>query len=282
MRSPSPATPSTPRCARPRPQRRAGRGRAGLRERTGCRSARDRARRRSRRRPSTSASAEIIDAHGRIDVVVHNAGHMAFGPAEAFTPGAVRRALRRQRALHPARQPRGPAAYAQAARRAAGLGVLVEQPPAARRPIWRPISPRRPAWMRSPCNMRASCRAGASRPRSSCPAPSRAAPIISRTRASPRTRRAPPNTRPVPTPASPSRSRSAFDRIVPGGRRPRPGRRRHRSDRRHAVWRAPVPRAYRSERRRRLGRLCRHRSRPQRDAQPGRLLRSPEAAPPGA
>lgn len=32
------------------------------------------------------AIAEIIAEHGRIDVVVHNAGHMAFGPAEAFTP----------------------------------------------------------------------------------------------------------------------------------------------------------------------------------------------------
>lgn len=30
--------------------------------------------------------AEIIASHGRIDVVVHNAGHMVFGPAEAFTP----------------------------------------------------------------------------------------------------------------------------------------------------------------------------------------------------
>lgn len=29
--------------------------------------------------------AQVIDAHGRIDVVVHNAGHMTFGPAEAFT-----------------------------------------------------------------------------------------------------------------------------------------------------------------------------------------------------
>jgi NAD(P)-dependent dehydrogenase (short-subunit alcohol dehydrogenase family) len=29
---------------------------------------------------------QIVDAHGRIDVVVHNAGHMVFGPAEAFTP----------------------------------------------------------------------------------------------------------------------------------------------------------------------------------------------------
>jgi NAD(P)-dependent dehydrogenase (short-subunit alcohol dehydrogenase family) len=28
----------------------------------------------------------IVDANGRLDVVVHNAGHMVFGPAEAFTP----------------------------------------------------------------------------------------------------------------------------------------------------------------------------------------------------
>jgi NAD(P)-dependent dehydrogenase (short-subunit alcohol dehydrogenase family) len=29
--------------------------------------------------------AKVIAAHGRLDVVVHNAGHMVFGPAEAFT-----------------------------------------------------------------------------------------------------------------------------------------------------------------------------------------------------
>jgi NAD(P)-dependent dehydrogenase (short-subunit alcohol dehydrogenase family) len=29
--------------------------------------------------------SQIIDMHGQIDVVVHNAGHMAFGPAESFT-----------------------------------------------------------------------------------------------------------------------------------------------------------------------------------------------------
>ncbi|CAB3768389.1 SDR family oxidoreductase [Paraburkholderia humisilvae] len=36
---------------------------------------------------SVDAAVEQIIAHsGRIDVVMHNAGHMAFGPAEAFTP----------------------------------------------------------------------------------------------------------------------------------------------------------------------------------------------------
>lgn len=33
-----------------------------------------------------AAVAKIIADTGRIDIVIHNAGHMAFGPAEAFTP----------------------------------------------------------------------------------------------------------------------------------------------------------------------------------------------------
>jgi NAD(P)-dependent dehydrogenase (short-subunit alcohol dehydrogenase family) len=33
-----------------------------------------------------TAIQEIISKSGRLDVVVHNAGHMVFGPAEAFTP----------------------------------------------------------------------------------------------------------------------------------------------------------------------------------------------------
>jgi NAD(P)-dependent dehydrogenase (short-subunit alcohol dehydrogenase family) len=33
-----------------------------------------------------AAVAKIIAEQGRIDVVMHNAGHMVFGPAEAFTP----------------------------------------------------------------------------------------------------------------------------------------------------------------------------------------------------
>ena len=37
--------------------------------------------------PSVDAAiAKIIAEQGRIDVVMHNAGHMVFGPAEAFTP----------------------------------------------------------------------------------------------------------------------------------------------------------------------------------------------------
>ncbi len=33
-----------------------------------------------------AAIAKIVVDNGRIDVVVHNAGHMVFGPAESFTP----------------------------------------------------------------------------------------------------------------------------------------------------------------------------------------------------
>ncbi|MGW3960923.1 SDR family NAD(P)-dependent oxidoreductase [Amycolatopsis sp. NPDC005003] len=32
-----------------------------------------------------AAVADVLDRHGHIDVVVHNAGHMVLGPAEAFT-----------------------------------------------------------------------------------------------------------------------------------------------------------------------------------------------------
>jgi NAD(P)-dependent dehydrogenase (short-subunit alcohol dehydrogenase family) len=37
--------------------------------------------------PSVDAAVEkIVAENGRLDVVIHNAGHMVFGPAEAFTP----------------------------------------------------------------------------------------------------------------------------------------------------------------------------------------------------
>jgi NAD(P)-dependent dehydrogenase (short-subunit alcohol dehydrogenase family) len=40
----------------------------------------------SSQQSSNTAIQEIVSKNGRLDVVVHNAGHMVFGPAEAFTP----------------------------------------------------------------------------------------------------------------------------------------------------------------------------------------------------
>jgi len=36
-----------------------------------------------------AAIDEIIGTHGRIDVIVHNAGHMMYGPLEAFIPAQL-------------------------------------------------------------------------------------------------------------------------------------------------------------------------------------------------
>ena len=36
-----------------------------------------------------AALKHIVDSHGRIDVVVHNAGHLVIGPTEAFTPEEI-------------------------------------------------------------------------------------------------------------------------------------------------------------------------------------------------
>jgi NAD(P)-dependent dehydrogenase (short-subunit alcohol dehydrogenase family) len=40
---------------------------------------------------SDAAIAAIVAEHGRLDVVIHNAGHMVSGPAEAFTPEEIDR-----------------------------------------------------------------------------------------------------------------------------------------------------------------------------------------------
>ena len=40
---------------------------------------------------ANAAIADIIREHGRLDVLVHNAGHMVWGPLEAFTPDQLAR-----------------------------------------------------------------------------------------------------------------------------------------------------------------------------------------------
>jgi len=49
-----------------------------------------------------AAIHQIVAEQRRLDVLMHNAGHMVFGPAEALTPGATGRTLRHQRAQPPA------------------------------------------------------------------------------------------------------------------------------------------------------------------------------------
>ena len=157
-------------------------------------------------RVCAESNTSVIGFHdGRIDVVVHNAGLMAFGPAEACTADQfaelydinVLSAQRVNRAALPQmrRQREGLVIWMSAS--GIGGGALPYQSP-----IWRP----RPGWTRSPCNMRASSPAGASRPASSCPVLSAAAPVASPGVSFPRTTRGPPNTRPGRMQASRSKS----------------------------------------------------------------------------
>jgi len=95
------------------------------------------------------AIARIIADHGRIDVVVHNAGHMVFGPAEAFTPEQLAQAYdinvlgaqRVNRAVLP-----------QLRKQRNGLLVWVSSSSSAGgTPPYQPLTlPPRQAWMRWP------------------------------------------------------------------------------------------------------------------------------------
>jgi NAD(P)-dependent dehydrogenase (short-subunit alcohol dehydrogenase family) len=102
-----------------------------------------------------AAIAQIVAEQGRLDVVMHNAGHMSFSPAEAFTPEQLAE-------LYDVMCSRPSASTARRCRNCASRGrdCWSGSPPAvwlaARRRICHRISPPRPAWMRWRRSMRAS------------------------------------------------------------------------------------------------------------------------------
>jgi len=100
-----------------------------------------------------AAVGKVIGESGRIDVLIHNAGHMVFGPAEAFTPEQLAQVYdvnvlstqRVNRAVlpHLRRQKQGLVVWVSSSSSAGGTP-----------PILRPISRRKPAWTRWPLSMR--------------------------------------------------------------------------------------------------------------------------------
>jgi len=97
--------------------------------------------------PSCDAAIrEIVSRNGRLDVVVHNAGHMAVGPAEAFTPEQLAE-LYDVNVLSTQRVNR--AALPQLRKQRKGLLVWFRAvaPRAERHPTWHRTSRRRPGWM---------------------------------------------------------------------------------------------------------------------------------------
>jgi NAD(P)-dependent dehydrogenase (short-subunit alcohol dehydrogenase family) len=139
--------------------------------------------------------------NGRLDVIIHNAGHMSFGPAEAFTPEQfaqlydinVLSTQRVNRAALPHCANRGAAWWSGCSSAAARA--------AARRLTSRPISRRRRRWIRwrSVLCQRA-CALGHRDLDHRARAPSPRAPITSHIRVRRPTRRAPPNMTTAPMP----------------------------------------------------------------------------------
>src|ERR1700730_2020229 len=80
--------------------------------------------------------AHIITDADRLDVIVHNAGHMVFGPAEAFTPFS---------GVSGSTVPRCPTCVASA--KVSWSGSAPHRRAAARRLSLRPISRPRRRWM---------------------------------------------------------------------------------------------------------------------------------------
>jgi NADP-dependent 3-hydroxy acid dehydrogenase YdfG len=93
-----------------------------------------------------AAIQKIVGENKRLDVVVHNAGHMVFGPAEAFTPEQLAE-LYDINVLSTQRVNR--AALPQLRKQRNGLLVWVSSSSSAggTPPYLGPISPRRRVWM---------------------------------------------------------------------------------------------------------------------------------------
>ena len=99
-----------------------------------------------------AAVAAIVGEQGRLDVVIHNAGHLVIGPTEAFTPEELIKvydtnlfgALRVNRAVLPQMRGQEPASC---------CGSAARPPRAGFPPFMGPTVRPRPRWIRwpSPC-----------------------------------------------------------------------------------------------------------------------------------
>jgi NAD(P)-dependent dehydrogenase (short-subunit alcohol dehydrogenase family) len=148
--------------------------------------------------------AHIIADAGRLDIIVHNAGHMVFGPAEAFTPEQFSQqydvnVLGTQRVNR--------AALPHLRRQRKGLLVWVgsSSTRGGTPPFLAPYFAAKAAMDALAVSYSTELALGASRRRSWCRAHLPRAPTISLTPASRQTRRGSPNTKPVPMPALPPR-----------------------------------------------------------------------------
>jgi len=145
--------------------------------------------------PSADEAVQrIVADNGRLDVVIHNAGHMVFGPAEAFLPEQLAE-LYDVNVVSTQRVNR--AALPQLRKQRRGLLVWVSSSSASggTPPYLALISPRKLPWTRWQWYMPARSHCGGSRLPSSCPELSHQVQIISHMRAHPPTKPGRPSTK---------------------------------------------------------------------------------------
>ncbi len=154
---------------------------------------------------SVDAAVETIAAAGAgIDVVVHNAGHMMFGPAEAFTPEQFAEQYD-VNVLGTQRVNRAVLPHMRAAKQGLMIWVSSSSVAGGTPPYLAPYFAAKAAMDSLAVLYARELSRWASKRRSWCPAPSPRGPTISPIRAAPQTPPAPPNTRPGLTRISASR-----------------------------------------------------------------------------